>query len=74
MQIDLPQDIAERMQKRVAAANGASEAEVIRRALDSLDWQDQERQAIQEGINAWRADDTQDFDDFDADFRSKNGI
>jgi Arc/MetJ-type ribon-helix-helix transcriptional regulator len=74
MQIDLPQDIIERVQKRVAAGNGATEAEVIRRALDSLDWQDQERRAIQEGIDAWRAGDTQELDAFDADFRAKNGI
>jgi hypothetical protein len=74
MHIDLPQDLIERLQKRAAAANGASEAEVIRRALDSLDWRDRERQAIQEGIDAWRAGDTQDFDDFDTEFRAKNGV
>ena len=74
MQIELPQDIIERVQKRAAASKGASEAEVIRQALDSLDWQDQERRAIQEGISAWRAGDVQDFEAFDAEFRSKNGI
>jgi predicted transcriptional regulator len=74
MQIDLPQDIVERVQRRAAGANGASEADVIRRALDSLDWHDQERQAVQEGIDAWRAGDTQQFDEFDAEFRQKNGI
>jgi Arc/MetJ-type ribon-helix-helix transcriptional regulator len=74
MQIDLPQDVVERVQKRAAAGNGATEAEVIRRALDSLDWQDQERQAIQEGIDAWRAGDAQDLDAFDAEFRARNGI
>ena len=74
MHIDLPQDIVERVQKRAAAGNGATEAEVIRKALDSLDWQDQERQAIQEGIDAWRAGDTQDLDQFDAEFRTRNGI
>jgi predicted transcriptional regulator len=74
MHIELPQDLVERVQKRAAAANGASEAEVIRQALDSLDWQDRERQAIQEGIDAWRAGDTQDFDEFDTEFRAQNGI
>jgi Arc/MetJ-type ribon-helix-helix transcriptional regulator len=74
MQIELPQDIVERVQKRTAAGNGATEADVIRKALDSLDWQDEERRAIQEGIDAWRAGDTQDFDAFDAEFRTKNGI
>ncbi|MEX0642688.1 MAG: ribbon-helix-helix protein, CopG family [Pirellulales bacterium] len=74
MQIDLPQDLVERVQKRAAAGNCATEAEVIRRALDSLDWQDQERKAIQEGIDAWRAGDAQDLDVFDAEFRARNGL
>ena len=74
MQIELPQDIVERVQRRAEAGNGATEAEVNRKALDSLDWQDEERRAIQEGIDAWRADDTQDFEAFDAEFRAKNGI
>ncbi len=74
MQIELPQDIVERVQRRAAAGNGATEADVIRKALDSLDWQDEERRAIQEGIDAWRAGDTQDFEAFDAEFRAKNGI
>jgi Arc/MetJ-type ribon-helix-helix transcriptional regulator len=74
MQIELPLDIVERVQKRAAAGNGISEAEVIRKALDSLDWQDQERQAIQQGIDAWRTGDTKDIDQFDAEFRTQNGI
>lgn len=74
MHLELPADIIERVQKRAAAGNGATEAEVIRQALDSLDWQDQERQAIQEGIDAWRAGDVQNLDEFDAEFRTTNGI
>jgi predicted transcriptional regulator len=73
MHIELPPDIVERVQKR-AAGRGASEADVIRQALDSLDWQDQERLAIQEGIDAWRAGDTQEFSEFDREFRAKNNI
>jgi hypothetical protein len=74
MRIELPPDIAERVQKRALAGNGVTEADVIRQALDSLDWLDQERHAIQEGIDAWRTGDTQEFDDFDTEFRTKNGI
>jgi predicted transcriptional regulator len=74
MQIELPQDIVERVQRRAAAGCGATEAEIIRQALDSLDWQDQERQAIQEGIDAWRTGDVQEFAEFDVEFRAKNGI
>jgi Arc/MetJ-type ribon-helix-helix transcriptional regulator len=74
MQIDLPQDIIERIQKRAAIDKLESEVEVIRKALDSLEWQIHERQAIQQGIDAWRAGDTRDFDQFDAEFRAQNGI
>ena len=74
MQIELPQDIVDRVQQRVAAVQGASEADVIRKALDSLDWLDQERHAIQEGIDAWRKGDVQSFDEFDREFRARNGI
>jgi hypothetical protein len=74
MQIDLPQDIIDRVQLRAAAGQGVSEVDVIRRALDSLDWQDQERVAVQEGIDAWRAGDMQELDEFAAEFRAKNNI
>lgn len=74
MQIDLPQDLIDRVQLRAAALAGVSEADVIRKALDSLDWLDQERSAIQEGIDAWRASDVQDFEQFDREFRSRNGL
>jgi hypothetical protein len=65
MQIELPQDIVERIHRRFAVGAGATEVDIIRQALDSLDDMDQERQAIQEGIDAWRAGDTQDFADFE---------
>lgn len=74
MHIDLPQDIVDRIQKRVAIDKLESEVEVIRKALDSLEWQINERQAIQKGIDAWLAGDTRGFDEFDAEFRAKNGI
>ncbi len=74
MQIDLPQELFERVQQRAIALPGITEADVIRKALDSLDRSDQERQAIQEGIDAWRAGDVQEFDAFDREFRAKNGI
>ena len=73
MEINLPQDLITRVQ-RVAALQGATEADVIRRAMDSLDWMEKERQAVQEGIDAWHSGDVQDFESFDRDFRKKNGI
>jgi hypothetical protein len=74
MQIDLPQDIIDRVQLHLAATPGANEADVIRKAFDALDWLGQERQAIQEGIDAWRSGDVQDFDEFDREFRARNGM
>lgn len=74
MQIELPQDLVERLQERAAISGGATEVDVIREALDSLDWQDREGQAVQEGIDAWRAGDVQDLGAFDAEFRDQNGI
>lgn len=74
MQIDLPQDIIDRVQQRITAVDGITEVDVIRQALDSLDWLDQQRQAIQEGIDAWQGGDVQDFDDFDRQFRANNDI
>ncbi len=74
MQIHLPQDLFERVQQRTIAVSGVTEADVIRKALDLLDRSDLERQAIQEGIDAWRAGDVQEFDAFDREFRAKNGI
>jgi predicted transcriptional regulator len=74
MQINLPQDLFERLQVRVASTKAGSEADIIRQALDSLDWQEGELQAIREGIDDWRAGRIQDFDEFDAEFRAQNGI
>ncbi len=73
MHLELPIELIDRVQ-RTAAGQGATEAEVIRQALDSLDWQAQERQAIQVGIDAWRDGNAQDFAEFDHEFRAKNGI
>lgn len=74
MQIDLPQDLVERVQLRTAVGRGITEADVIRKALDSLDWQDEECRAIHEGIDAWQSGDFQELDAFDFEFRQRNGI
>jgi len=69
MQIDLPQDVIDRVKQRTVSGNGVIEADVIRQALDSLDRQDQERLAVQEGIDAMNDGRVRDFDDFDREFR-----
>lgn len=74
MHLELPQDIIDRVHRRTASGYATTEADVIRKALDSLDWQDNERIAIQEGIASWHAGDAVSLDEFDSDFRSRNGI
>jgi Arc/MetJ-type ribon-helix-helix transcriptional regulator len=74
MTYQLPPDIDERIQSQIALGIFSTPAEVLTSALDALDQIHEERRAIQEGINAWRAGDTQDLDQFDAEFRSANGI
>jgi hypothetical protein len=74
MQIELPQDVFDRVKRRTDEGNGITDADVIRRALDSLDWQDQERLAVQVGLDALNAGQVRDFADFDRDFREKNGF
>jgi len=74
MQIEIPQDLYDRVSQRAALINGATDADVIRKALDSLDWMDGERLAIQSGIHAWRSGDVRDFESFDREFRTSNSI
>lgn len=41
MQIDLPHDVAIRVQRHHAAGIGDSDSDVTRKALDAMDWIDQ---------------------------------
>ena len=74
MTYQLTPEIDQRIQSQLALGIYHTPAEVLTDALDALDERNQERRAIQEGVNAWRAGDTQDLDQFDAEFRAKNGI
>jgi Arc/MetJ-type ribon-helix-helix transcriptional regulator len=74
MTYQLPPEIDDRIQSQLALGIYSTPAEVLTSALDALDERNRERRAIQQGIDAWRAGDTQDLDDFDAEFRANNGI
>jgi predicted transcriptional regulator len=74
MQIELPEEIARRVQSRAAARPGVSEIDVLRQGLDALDSLDSERAAIQEGIDAMNQGRVQDFHEFDREFRAAHGI
>ncbi|MGY8768572.1 MAG: hypothetical protein ACKVH8_09115 [Pirellulales bacterium] len=69
MQIDMPNDLLQRIQQRVASTSSASEIETIRQALDALDRQDQEQLAIQAGVDSMNNGRVQDFGEFDRAFR-----
>ena len=71
MQINIPQDLFDRLRVRASINDGDTEADVIRQALDSLEGQDAERTAIQEGINAMRDGRTQ---TIDREFRYEHDI
>jgi len=74
MTYQLPPEIDQRIQSQLALGIYSTPADVLTSALDALDERNRERRAIQEGIDAWRAGDTQELDAFDAEFRAKNGI
>ena len=74
MTYQLPPDLNDRVQSQLALGLYSTPDEVLTNALDALDERNQERRAIQEGIDAWRAGDTQGLDDFDTEFRTANGI
>jgi predicted transcriptional regulator len=74
MQIDLPQDVIDRVRALARLKRLESETELIRKALDALEWEEQERRAVQEGIEAMNDGRVRDFDDFDQEFRENNGI
>lgn len=42
MQIELPEELLDRVRKRTVPAQGVTESDVIKEALDLLDWADQD--------------------------------
>lgn len=74
MNLNIPDDLTDRIRKRASASLGVTEVDVIRKALDSLDWHDSERVAMQEGIDALQEGRMRAFDAFDRDFRQQHNI
>lgn len=69
MQIDIPNELFERLQKRSAAP-----VKAIREALDSLDARDRELAAIQAGLESADSGQTKPLAIFDQEFRIQNGL
>ena len=74
MHIELPDDLIQRVKQRAAGMAGGSDADIIRKGLDALDWQDSERVAIQKGIDAMQEGSVQDFEEFSREFREKTAL
>lgn len=68
MQIEIPESGT--IQHQATAAGFASVEHYVQDLLE----RDRERLAIQEGIDAANEGRVQDFDEFDREFRTKNGI
>lgn len=66
MQVDLPEDLFADASRLAEEGVAASVVEVLRSAVSFLD---AERNAVREGIDAWRAGDTADWDEFIAQVR-----
>ena len=66
MQIQLPDDT-----EQLSLAAGFASVDQF---VNDLVRKERERLAIQEGINAMEAGQVVDFDDFDREFRDKNGL
>jgi hypothetical protein len=74
MPYQLPADIEAALTVRVRDGGYDSIEQVLRTAIDALDYRDAEIAAIQEGIDAMERGDVQSFEEFDREFRRKNNI
>lgn len=74
MLYQLSSDIQQRIQTRLQNATNTNRDDILRRALDALDWQDGERVAIQEGIDDMEAGNMRPLREFDEEFRAKKNI
>jgi Arc/MetJ-type ribon-helix-helix transcriptional regulator len=70
----MPPDIRTRVQAFVDAGRYPSGADVVRAALDALEMQSSDLEAIQAGIDDMHAGRNRPFDEFAAEFESRKGI
>jgi Arc/MetJ-type ribon-helix-helix transcriptional regulator len=70
----IPLDVRNRVQAFVDAGQYASEADVVRAALDALEMQTSDLEAIQAGIDDMSAGRCRPFEEFAAEFENRNGI
>ena len=72
--LELPDELVARLRRRAADGCLASEAEVIRAALDSLDQRDSELAAIQAGYDAMLNGHTRPYDEFRREISDRLGL
>jgi len=74
MPYQLPPDIQQRIRVHLEVGSGDSEDDVLRRALDALDWQEEEVRAIGQGIEDMEAGRVRPLREFDKEFRARKNI
>ncbi len=72
MQIDLPAEVLERVNR--LAAEGEDVTSVLLKGIERLEWEAAEVAAIQEGIDAYQRGDHEPWSDFARRFKAENGI
>lgn len=74
MTIQIPADLEERINLRLQTESGATVDDILRKALDSLDYHEQEVTAIQQGLDDLENGRVTPLRDFDRDFRLRHNI
>ena len=74
MAYQFPPDIDQRVKSQLATGQYRTEDDVLREALDALRRQDEELQAIREGIADMEAGRYRPLDEVDAEIRDKHGF
>jgi putative addiction module CopG family antidote len=74
MSVDLAPDVWNEIQRQIAIGRYASPDEVLRDALAALRFREEEVRAIQEGIDDMEAGRLIPLEEFDREFRLRNGI
>jgi putative addiction module CopG family antidote len=72
--VDLAPDVWNEIQRQIAAGGYSSHDELLREALAALRYREEEVRAIQQGIDDMEAGRVTPLEDFDREFRRRNGI
>jgi Arc/MetJ-type ribon-helix-helix transcriptional regulator len=74
MSVDLSPDVWNEIQRQLAAGGYSSPDELLREALAALRFRDEDLLAIQQGIDDMEAGRVVSLEDFDREFRQRDGL